>query len=187
MPRTPEQAAQAMIDNLEDKTGKSLSQWFGVLRKHGFEKHGDFMKYLKGEMGITHGYANLIAMKYREEQAGGSDDDPVATQYAGPKSGLRSIYDRIVSTVEKMGDDVEIAPKKTYVSLRRKKQFALVQPSTRDRVDLGIQLRDTPTGGRLEASGSFNSMVSHRVRLTSPRDVDAEVKAWLKAAYDAAG
>jgi hypothetical protein len=185
--KTPEQAAQAMIDNLEEKTGRSLAGWFTLLDDQSFEKHGDYLTYLKGDMGVTHGYANLIALKHREAKAGGSNDDPVAAQYAGAKAGLRPIYDRIVATVEKIGGDVELAPKKTYVSLRRKKQFALVQPSTKDRVDLGLNLKGESAGGRLEDSGSFNTMVTHRIRLNTPRDVDAEVKAWIKQAYDAAG
>ena len=80
-----------------------------------------------------------------------------------------------------------MAPKKTYVSLRRKKQFALIQPSTKTRVDLGINLKGKNPGGRLEASGSFNAMVSHRVRLESPGDVNAEVVGWLKEAFGQAG
>lgn len=187
MPQTPEQAAQAMIDNLKDKTGKSLNQWFGVLRKTSFQKHGEFVKHLKAEGGVTHGYANLIAHKYREASAGGTEADPVAAQYAGAKASLRPIYDKLVKAVAAFGKDVEVAPKKTYVSLRRKKQFALVQPSTKDRVDVGINLKGTKPAGRLEASGSFNAMVTHRVRLASPKDVNAELKSWLKQAYDAAG
>lgn len=186
MAQTPEQAAQAMIDNLKEKTGKTLKQWFAELKRTDFEKHGEFMKHLKAEMGISHGYANLIAMKYREDLAGGAGD-PVAAQYAELKAGLRPIYDTIVKSVSGFGDDVEISPKKTYVSLRRKKQFALVQPSTKDRVDLGINLKGEDATGRLEHSGSFNAMVSHRVRLGSAKDVDAEVKSWLKKAYNAAG
>ena len=85
--------------------------------------------------------------------------------------------------MKKFGKDVEFAPKKAYVSLRRSKQFALVQPSTKTRVDLGIKLKDVRPAGRLEKSGSFNTMVSHRVRLEKPADVDKEVKAWLKQAY----
>ena len=88
--------------------------------------------------------------------------------------------------VSGFGKDVEISPKKTYVSYRRNKQFALIQPSTRERVDVGINLKGEPPGKRLEASGSFNAMVSHRVRLSSPKDVNAELKKWLKKAYDAA-
>jgi predicted transport protein len=185
--KTPEQAAQAMIDNLEERTGRSLADWFTLLDKQHLDKHGDYLKYLKGEKGVTHGYANLIALKHREAKAGESHDDPVEAQYAGAKQGLRPIYDRLVATVEKIGDDVEIAPKKSYVSLRRKKQFGLVQPSTKDRVDLGLNLKGETAGGRLEDSGHFNAMVTHRIRLNTPQDVDAEVKAWLKQAYDAAG
>ena len=103
-----------------------------------------------------------------------------------PKAPSSNIDGQIIAVVGKFGDDVEISPKKTYVSLRRSKQFALVQPSTRDRVDVGINLKGEPADGRLEASGSFNAMVSHRVRVTDSKDVNAELKSWLKKAYDAA-
>ena len=105
--------------------------------------------------------------------------------YTGPKAALRPIHDRLLLEIRKSGD-FEEAPKKTYVSYRRNKQFALIQASTATRVDLGINFKNEPVAGRLEASGSFNAMVSHRVRLSSPKDVDAEVKEWLKKAYDAA-
>jgi predicted transport protein len=114
-------------------------------------------------------------------------DDLVAAQYAGDKAALKPIYDKVMKAVQGFGADLEVAPKKGYVSLRRKKQFALVQPSTKTRLDLGINLKGKPPAGRLEASGSFNAMVSHRVRLESVNDVDAEVVGWLKQAFDAAG
>ena len=86
--------------------------------------------------------------------------------------------------IEAFGTDVELSPKKAYVSLRRSKQFGLVQPSTATRVDVGLNLKGVPPKGRLEASGSFNSMCTHRVRLESPRQVDAELLGWLRQAYD---
>jgi predicted transport protein len=92
-----------------------------------------------------------------------------------------------MAAVAKLGKDVEVAPKKAYVSLRRAKQFALIQPSTKTRVDVGIQLKDAAPSGRLEASGSFNSMVSHRVRVGAVGEVDKELVGWLKEAYEAAG
>ncbi|MGB5353610.1 MAG: DUF5655 domain-containing protein [Woeseia sp.] len=79
------------------------------------------------------------------------------------------IYEAILKIAKTFGKDVEVAPTKTYVSLRRNKQFALIQPSTKDRVDIGINLKGSKPGGRLEASGSFNAMVSHRVRITSKK------------------
>lgn len=72
------------------------------------------------------------------------------------------------------------------MSVRRSKQFAIIQPSPKTRLDLGINLKGVPPSGRLEASGSFNAMVSHRLRLESPADVDKDVKGWRKAAYDQA-
>ena len=189
MGSTPEQQAQTMIDNLPAKTGKSLEEWLGVCGTAGFEKHGEIVKHLKADHGVTHGFANLIAAKFREQATGGAPQatDLVSAQYAGAKAGLRPIYEALVSAAEKLGADVEVSPKKTYVSLRREKQFALIQPSTKTRVDLGLNMKGAATTDRLEASGSFNAMCSHRVRLTEPADVDGELAGWLKAAYDAAG
>ena len=188
MAATPDAATQTMIANLPDKTGKSLEQWITALGKTPLEKHGEIVKHLKGKFGVTHGFANLIAIKYRESTAGGpaATDDLVAAQYQGAKAQLRPIYDAIVATVRKFGADVEVSPKKTYVSLRRNKQFALVQPSTKDRIDVGINLKGEKASKRLEASGSFNAMVSHRVRVADIGDVDAELGKWLMKAYDKA-
>lgn len=189
--------AQTMLNNIPVKTGKTLKQWFAVLKKAKLEKHGEMMKLLKGEHGITHGFANLIVHKYREtdttsikaaktSKATTSMDDPIAAQYSGAKADLKPIYDKLLKVVQGFGDDVEVSPKKAYVSLRRSKQFALVQPSTKTRVDVGIKLKGVEPTARLETSGSFNAMVTHRVRISDIKEVNAELKKWLKQAYDAA-
>ena len=186
MPASPEDMAASMVANMKAKTGKTLEQWLAEAKKTGAEKHGAIVKALKADHGLTHGYANLVAHKFLKSDAGSKADggtDLVAAQYAGPKADLKPIYDAIIKAARSFGRDVEVAPKKTYVSLRRNKQFAIVQPSTRTRVDLGINLKGEPAAGRLETSGSFNAMVSHRVRLEKPADVDREVKAWLKKAW----
>lgn len=184
---TPEQAAETMVKNMPEKTGKSLDQWLNLLSKKNFEKHGEIVKHLKTEHSVGHGFANLIAHNLRQSGAGGTGGttDLVAAQYAGPKAGLKPIYDALIRMVKTLGKDVEVSPKKTYVSLRRNKQFALIQPSTKTRIDVGINLKGTKPTGRLEASGSFNAMVSHRVRITDKKEVNAELKGWLKKAYDA--
>ncbi len=188
MAKSPEEMAASMIANLKEKTGKTLVQWLKVTKAAKLEKHGQIVKMLKADHGVTHGFANLIAHKTLEsnQPAGSSDSSTlVDAQYSGGKSELRPIYEAIVAAIKKFGKDVEIAPKKAYVSLRRNKQFALIQPSTKTRVDLGINLKGVEPTDRLEKSGSFNSMVSHRVRLESKKDFNAEVKKWLKAAYEA--
>jgi hypothetical protein len=187
MAQTPDQAAASMIANLKEKTGKDLDAWIKLVSRQKLAKHSEIVKWLKAEHDMTHGYANLVAHKSLKSDAGSADEtDLVAAQYAGPKADLKPIYDALIRTVTSFGNDVEIAPKNAYVSLRRSKQFALIQPSTKTRVDVGIQLKGMPPAGRLEKSGSFNAMVSHRVKLESAKDVDAELKQWLRAAYDAA-
>lgn len=187
MAKSPEEMAQAMIANLKTKTGKTLPQWLKIASQSKLAKHGEIVRHLKTDHGVTHGFANLIAQQYFSQgQKPVSGDDLVDAQYQGPKAELRPIYDAVTKMVSRLGKDVDVSPKKTYVSYRRNKQFALIQPSTRDRIDLGINLKGAPAGERLEASGSFNAMVSHRVRLTSKKDVNAELKGWLQKAYDAA-
>lgn len=189
MAASPEDMARTMIANMPEKTGKPLADWVAIVKASDAKKHGEIVKLLKSEHGMTHGFANLVAHECRGglESAIAPSDDLVGAQYAGPKAAMKPVHDVLMEAVGTFGPDVEIAPKKTYVSLRRAKQFALVQPSTRTRVDLGLNLKGVEPDGRLEASGSFNSMCTHRVRLAAPDEVDAEVIGWLKAAYDRAG
>jgi predicted transport protein len=109
----------------------------------------------------------------------------VDQQYAGTKAALRPIYEKLLGAIKAFGKDIEVSPKKAYVSLRRGKQFAIIQPSTATRLDVGINLKGTEPTERLELSGSFNAMVTHRVRVTALGDVDKELLAWLKKAYEA--
>jgi Domain of unknown function (DUF5655)/Domain of unknown function (DUF4287) len=189
MAKSPEEMRRDMLANLPETTGKSLAEWLKVIRASKRTKHGEIVALLKGEHGVTHGYANQIALAALRpadapEPAG---DALVEAQYAGPKAALRPIYDALLAQVRKFGGDVEVSPKKAYVSLRRKKQFALIQPSTAARMDVGINLKGQAATARLEASGSFNAMVSHRVRVASLAEVNAELAAWLRRAYEAAG
>lgn len=188
MPQTVDPQAQAMLDNMPEKTGKSLDEWFKVINARQLKKYGEIMKLLKGEFGVTHGYANTITLLFRQAAEGGPKDeaDLIAAQYADAKAGLRPIYQTILNAIQQFGSDVEIAPKKTYVSIRRNKQFAIVQASTKDRVDLGLNLKDLDPIGRLEGGKIFGGMCTHLVRLTSPDQVDQELIAWLRQAYEQA-
>ena len=185
---TLDNAAESMIRNLHEKTGKSLDEWVAIVQATGLSKNSEIIALLKSEYGLTYGYANLVAMTARNLAADvpTSDDELVAAQYAGSKTALRPIYDALLEQVQSFGPDVELAPKKAYVSLRRAKQFGIIQPSTKTRVDVGINLAGVAATGRLEEFGSFNSMVSHRVRLSAVEDVDQELVGWLRQAYEAA-
>lgn len=181
-------AAQTMIDNLRKNTGKSLEEWIAVVKSEHLAKHGEILKYLKETHGFTHGFANMVALKARGSDAGSVDnkDDLINNQYRG-KEHFKPVYDQLLKEISNFGKDVEIAPKNNYVSMRRKKQFAILQPATKTRFEIGINLKGKKAQGKLEAIKSANSMCSHRINLSGPEDIDPEVIHWLKAAYDNAG
>lgn len=183
---SPQNAEQTMLNNLQEKFGKSLEEWITLLKSKNILSHAEILKYLKNEHGFTHGYANLVSVKLRKTDAGSSDESNlIAEQYSAGKENLKPLYDKIIKELEK-SCDFEIAVKKAYVSLRRKKQFAIIQPSTKTRLDLGVNLKGMEPEGRLELSGSFNAMVSHRVRLSSIDEINKELIDWLIEAYNRA-
>lgn len=181
MATSPEDQLATMLANIPEKTGKPLDQWKTLIATSGHEKHGQIVKWLKAEHGVTHGFANLISTKYRESD---EEMDLVEAQYSGPKADLKPLHDAIAKYAATLGKDVGFAPKKTSHSLRRKKQFALITPATKTRIDLGLALKGETASGRLEA---YNAMCSHRVQLQSVSDFDDEVKTWMKEAYSRAG
>lgn len=181
-------ALNTMIENLHKNTGKTLEQWIEIVQKSGHSKHGEIIKFLKENHGFTHGFANLVAHKAKGSDAGSAanTDDLIEKQYAGKES-LRPFYDQLIENIKTFGADVEIAPKNAYVSLRRKKQFALIQPSTKTRLDIGLNLKGQEPAGKLEAGGSWNAMCTHRIRIETTEDLDSAVVNWLRMAYENAG
>jgi len=172
---------------LTKNTGRGLDAWVETARASGIGKHKALVDHLKANEGLTHGYANSVALRtFGTDASAIGDDALMAAMFAGPKAALKPIHDKLAAFLKALGGDVEFAPKKGYVSVRRARQFAILQPSTKDRFDLGINLKGEPPAGRLEASGSFNAMVSHRVRLADPADADRQVEAWLRTAYERA-
>jgi predicted transport protein len=176
-------ALQTMLDNMPEKTGKSLDEWKELLGKKQFTKHSEAVRYLKSEYGVTHGFANTIVTLSKADNQ--SPDDLLENQYKG-KENLFPIYERLVQKISALGNDITITPKKTSVSLIRKKQFALIKPATKTRIDLGLKLKDKPTTDRLEDSGPFGTMCTHRVRISQEGQLDNELLNWLKEAYEKA-
>lgn len=178
-----DKALQTMIANMPEKTGKSLDQWKTILKGKGFAKHGEGVNFLKKEHGVTHGFANTIVTLSKEEQV--SPTDLVGNQYQG-KDALLPIYEALIASVSAFGADVTITPKKTSVSVIRKKQFVLIKPATKTRIDLGLKLKDKPMTDRLQNSGPFGTMCTHRVQLTSIHEIDQELVEWMQEAYQKA-
>ncbi|HBC78522.1 MAG TPA: DUF4287 domain-containing protein [Bacteroidales bacterium] len=183
-----DKAMQTMIENLHLNTGKTLEQWTHIVKKENFAKHGEVIKFLKENYGLTHGFANLIAHKANGSDADSAENknDLIELQYKG-KEHFRPLYDKLLHEIQLFGGDFEIAPKNAYVSLRRKKQFAILQPATKTRFEVGIILKGQEPKGKLEVINTPNAMCSHRINLAELKDIDKEVITWLRAAYDNAG
>ena len=170
-----------MIANMPEKTGKSLEEWFDILKAKSFSKHSEAVKCLKTEHQVTHGFANTIVALFNAKDM--PEVDLVTEQYKG-KEALFPIYDKLIAFVKTLGADVTITPKKSSVSIIRKRQFVLIKPATKTRIDLGFKLKDKPITDRLENSGPFGTMCTHRVRLTEVSEIDGELKAWITEAYE---
>jgi hypothetical protein len=180
-------ALQSQIRNIETTYGKPLDHWFAVIDASGLTKHNEVVAMLKADHGLAHGAAHRISLLARQRDLGAAPSDPADALYAGAKARLRPLHDALLDQVRALGA-FDIAPKKGYLSLRRRKQFAMVQPSTASRIDLGLILPlATPTTGRLEPAAKFNPLFTHRVRITAATDLDDELRGWLATAYALAG
>jgi hypothetical protein len=148
---------------------------------------GEIVAWLKKDFGLGQGHAMAIVLTLqtatRPKQ---SKDEQLAKLFRGDKARWRMTYDKLLTTVKEFGPDISIAPTNTYISLLRKgKKFAIVQV-TANRLDIGIKHKGAKTTDRFEAAGSWNAMVTHRVHIREPKDVDSEVVSWLRKAYDEA-
>lgn len=166
---------------MPEKTGKTLEEWKEILSKRTFSKHSEVVKFLKSEFGVTHGFANTIASLNKEENH--SEEDLVTTQYKDKKE-LIPVYNALIDFVKSLGSDITITPKKGSVSIIRKRQFLLIKPATKTRIDLGFKLKDKPITKRLENSGPFGTMCTHRVRVSNISEIDNELKKWIIESYE---
>jgi len=182
-------ALQSQIRNIEATYGKPLHHWFAVIDASGLTKHSQVVAMLKADHGLAHGAAHRISLlaRQRDDADGAAPPDPADTLYTGGKAGLRPLHDALLGQIRALGA-FDIAPRKGYLSLRRRKQFAMVQPSTTSRIHLGLILpATTPATDRLESAAKFNPLFTHRVRITAVTDLDDELGGWLVTAYVLAG
>jgi predicted transport protein len=176
-----------MIENLKEKTGHSLDEWKKIIAKEKLVKHGEIVKFLKESHQVTHGYASEIALKVLGSDADSITDTDglIESQYKG-KEHLKAFYDKLISAIQSFGADFEISPKKTYVSLKRKKQFIILNPASKTRFEIGFNLKGVEAKGKLE-NEKPNGICSHKINLSDISEIDKEVIDWVKKAFDNAG
>ena len=183
---TVAEGLQAQLRNLEATYGRSIDDWTSLIRDSGKHRHGEIVAMLKTDHGLSHGAANRLALVALAALDPNPASDPQAALYPPAKAGLLAIHGRLMALVQGLGTDVEIAPKKGYLSLRRRKQFAMIKPATRH-VDLGLILAGRVPAGRLESASTFNALFTHRVKVHSIDEVDDELAGWITDAYEQAG
>ena len=184
-----DRAIQTQLDNIQQKTGKSLDELAAIVRKSGLSKHGEIRDYLKRELGLGHGDANtlvhVVLKSDGERAAEGKSESAVLDEiYSGAKAHMRPIHEQLMKEIHKFGE-FEIAPKKGYVSLRRKKQFAMIGPKTKTRFEVGINAKELQKNARLLEQPK-GSMCNYIVNVTDAKEVDSELVAWIKSAYEGA-
>ena len=179
---------QAYLDNIKARTGKTPEDFASLANERGLTTHGAIVAWLKAEEGLGHGHANAIAgVLLRSPAPAASPTQKLDALFADRKSAWRETCDALIAKVGAFGPDAAASPNRTYVNLlRAERKFAILQPSAADRLDIGIKLKDAAPTERFQAAGSWNSMVTHRVSITDPAQVDAEIVQWLRRAYGGA-
>lgn len=184
---------QSIITGMKEKTGRSLEDWLELVSSDGPATEKERREWLKAKHGLGTNYASWIAElsvgKGEESSPEGylrSAEQYVENLFAGPKAGLRPVYDALLAAGLKLGKDVRVCPCKTFVPLYRNHVFAQIKPTTRTRIDLGLALKDTKTPKRLIDTGGFakKDRITRRIEISSLDDMDDEVRRWMKVAYD---
>ena len=197
----PQAAVQTQLKNVQSKTGKTIAELHQAVAATGLAKHGEKRSWLMEHFKLGYGDANMVCNFIGKPlpdlgtntntntntaaAAPAAEGDPLDAIYAGAKAPLRPLHDAVMKVVQGFGD-FESAPKKSYISLRRKKQFAMIGPATKDSIEIGLNAKDLPPHERLKVQPP-GSMCQATTRVGSVVEIDAVRKGWLKRAFDAAG
>ena len=190
MAQTGDGARDSYVQGIEAKAGRPVDELVAEVLAWGPGKHNELLKRAKEVFGLGHGHANLLIHLVRERAeasagAPAAGADPLDGIYAGSKAPLRALHEAFLARVAELGP-FEVAPKKANVSLRRSKQFALVGPASKGRLEVGVNLRGAEGTARFEALGP-GKMCTHRAFVTDAGEIDDELLAFVREAYEAAG
>ena len=191
----PQAATITQLKNIQSRTGKSIAELHVALAAAGLAKHGEKRSWLMEHFKLGYGDANTVALFVDKPlpvlgDAGEATvlvaaGDPLDTIYSGNKAGLRPLHEAVMKLVLQIGP-CEQAPKKTYISLRRKKQFAMLGPATKDLIEIGLNAKDLPPHPRLKALPP-GGMCQASTRIGDAAEIDSQLAGWIRQAYDAAG
>jgi hypothetical protein len=174
---------QSVLANCKTNTGRALPEWVALAKKSGAKSDKEVRAFCKGE-GLSAVYQTAVSETLFPRAA---DDTLFEAQFAGAKAALLPIYEALAKFAQKLGSDVQIFPRKSQITFAREKTFAVVRAATKDRLDVALKLHGEKATPRLVLDKKAQkSDPSHIVSMRSARELDAELKAWLKKAYDRA-
>ena len=186
---------QKWVGALKEKTGRSVDEWLRLVKKSGPLTEKERRDWLKSEHGLGTNEASWIAARAEGKGTETSDGDEylraadkyVDKMYSGGKAGLRPIYDALLKLGLGLAKDVKACPCQTIVPIYRNHVIAQIKPTTQTRIDMGFALGGRKAEGRLIDTGGYakKDRITHRIPISSVNEIDAEVKKWLRVAYDA--
>ncbi|MBL0937742.1 MAG: DUF4287 domain-containing protein [Gemmatimonadaceae bacterium] len=187
---SPQDMMAAVISSMRERTGKSLEQWITLVKKSGVDPldQNAVRKWLKSEHGVLQNSQWAIA-DAAARAAGWKEpsvEEYVDQQYAGPKAGLRPIFDKLRAIVESLGDDISVEGRSTYTPFVRRRQFVAIAAATKTRVDVGLRYTKVPKS-KLLVESTAPGQATHKLSLASVGDVNADVEKLLRAAYEQNG
>jgi hypothetical protein len=180
---------QAYIDNIKTKTGKSPGDFKKLAEKKGLLKEGvkagEIVSWLKENFDLGHGHAMAIYATFKGTNGQKRDqNEAIENHFQGAKSVWRPVFEELMIKLKKLGDDIIIAPTKSYLSILKGDRKIAILQTTAARMDIGIKLKTAETTKRFEAAGKWNTMMTHRVAITDAKQIDKELMKWLGNAYN---
>ena len=184
--RTWQEMLEWMASLLEKRTGQKVEEWRQRIARHRFPDEPALRRWLTDQGVTDYGQTLLVWERfgYPSHMTAGFDD-LIGRQYAD-RPQLKPVLDAILSALPDVGPDIILQARKTYLSLVSKRRtFAVIQPTTKRRIDLGLRLADVKANGRLEPARRVgNGSMTVKLSLASPSDLDAEALRWLKGAFE---
>ncbi len=188
----PNAAVITQLNNIQAKTGKTIAELHAAVAASGAAKHGEKRSWLMENFKLGYGDANTVVHFIAKPlptlgaapAAAAEAGDVLDSIYTAKKAGLRPLHEAVMAAIAQLGD-FEIAPKKTYLSLRRSKQFAMVGPATVSEIEIGLNCKTLPEHPRLKILPP-GQMCQATTRISAAAQIDAELMAWIRAAYEAA-
>ncbi len=191
----PDVARLNQLRNIQARTGKTIVELHEALAASGLTKVGQQRTLLMEQFKLGYGDANMVALFFGkplpplDSPAAAAPHlpagDPLIEIYSGAKAKLLPLHAVVLDMVRDIGP-FEASPKKSYVSLRRRKQFAMLGPATKDLIEVGLNATALAPAARLKVMPA-GGMCQYTVRIGSVAEIDQELLGWLRVAYNLAG